>query len=126
MEKFKMLEKNGILFNVGNQGTIQVISEKRKKYIRTLKKIEDFSQIGGHKDNRYLSTYGQYIHRLVAEVWIGPIPEGMTVNHKDLDKFNNDVENLEIVTYSENIRHAYEAGAHDHWIHSKHEHQEER
>ena len=47
------------------------------------------------------------VHRLVAEAWIGPIPEGYEVNHRDGDRANNHVDNLEIVTPSQNVRHSY-------------------
>lgn len=49
----------------------------------------------------------RYIHRLMAAQFLGNI-EGLTVNHKDLNKHNNSLDNLEIVTQAENNRHARE------------------
>jgi hypothetical protein len=46
------------------------------------------------------------VHRIVAAVFLGPIPEDEQVNHKDGDKTNNAVSNLEYVTRSGNVRHA--------------------
>lgn len=48
-----------------------------------------------------------YVHRLVAEAYLGAT-SGMDVNHKDGDKSNNSVENLEIVTHQENMKHAFD------------------
>lgn len=55
-------------------------------------------------------TYGKYIHQIVAETFI-PKPDldkNYIVNHKDGDKLNNHIGNLEWVTYSENNQHAYD------------------
>lgn len=49
-------------------------------------------------------------HRLVWTVTRGAIPEGADLNHRDGNERNNDPTNLEIVTRSENIQHAWTAG----------------
>lgn len=51
------------------------------------------------------------IHRLVASAFIGiPKNKKSQVNHKDGNKFNNCIDNLEWVTPSENILHAWKNG----------------
>jgi hypothetical protein len=46
------------------------------------------------------------IHRLVYQTFIGPIPKGMWVNHKDGNKLNNHVSNLELTTPKQNHAHS--------------------
>lgn len=48
-----------------------------------------------------------FVHRLVADAFIEKKAEGLEVNHKDGDKANNAVDNLEWCTKSENLAHSY-------------------
>jgi hypothetical protein len=43
-------------------------------------------------------------HRWVYEQARGPIPDGMHVHHKDGDRFNNAIENLDLVSPSDHAR----------------------
>lgn len=66
-------------------------------------KYAKYLSVGLWKDNK--PTY-KYVHRLVAEAFILNPENKPQVNHKDLDPFNNSVDNLEWVSASENIQHA--------------------
>lgn len=50
------------------------------------------------------------IHRLVAENFISNTENKSTINHKDGNKLNNHISNLEWMTNTENMRHAFDTG----------------
>lgn len=51
-----------------------------------------------------------FVHRLVAETFLEKQEGKSVVNHIDCDKKNNHVSNLEWVSTSENMKHAYQNG----------------
>lgn len=55
------------------------------------------------------------LNRLVAEAFVENPESKKEVNHKDGNKLNNNADNLEWVTSSENIRHAYKKGIIKHY-----------
>lgn len=84
--------------NLGNLKTVNSMGERRECHFR--KNPSGYLQMTTHL----------YLHRLVAKLFI-PNPDNLpVVNHKDGDKTNNCVDNLEWVTQSENVRKAYETG----------------
>lgn len=66
--------------------------------------------------NKEGKSKSEYIHILVAKAFIPNPEKKYTVNHKDGDKHNNRVENLEWNTYSENNKHSIENGLREKYI----------
>lgn len=89
------------LYQVSNLGNV-----KNSKNDRLLKLHNHNS---GYK-NIKIRKKPFLIHRLVAETFI-PNPLNLPcVNHKDGDKYNNIIDNLEWCTHSQNTRHAFNIG----------------
>ena len=54
----------------------------------------------GHK------TYHFMEHRVIWYFCVGSIDDSMVINHKDFDRANNNITNLELVSQKENVAHA--------------------
>lgn len=106
MEEWKIINNTSEDYMISNQGRIKSKRNKDKEY----KIMKPYLNKIGYYDVwiRYNNTpkrKHQYIHRLVAAYFIGD-GKGKEVNHKDGNKTNNRVENLEYVTSSGNTEHA--------------------
>ena len=67
--------------------------------------INQYGYLRVKVDNRYV-----FVAKLVSETFICPRVGRFQVNHKDGNKTNNCISNLEWVTHSENQRHAIKNG----------------
>ena len=80
----------------------RVYSYKSKKFLKPVKNNAGYSIVCLHKDGEQKNYY---IHRLVAEAYL-PNPEELPyVNHKDENKENNALPNLEWCDGSYNINY---------------------
>ena len=68
--------------------------------------LKGYLQISLCKDAKYTR---RAVHRLMWESFNGAIPGRLEVNHKNLDRADNRLENLELVTHQQNIQHAIDA-----------------
>lgn len=94
------------LYHVSNMGRVRRMMALHGTYAGKLLKHQYNS--GGYP-RIFLSKDGEtsivFVHRLVAEAFIGARPDGMEINHKDMNRRNPLVTNLEYVSRSENIIH---------------------
>ena len=92
------------LYQVSNFGRVKSLNYNKTKKAKILKgRSGVYLHVGLYKHG-YAEDFN--VHRLVAEVFI-PNPDNLPqVNHKDGNKHNNHVNNLEWVTVSENAFHS--------------------
>lgn len=94
-------------YQVSNTGEIRNnnTGKERKQYLNG----NGYCIVGFYNKEKGYTVHFR-VHRLVAEAFI-PNPENKrTVNHKDGNKRNNCVDNLEWATHKENINHAHKTG----------------
>lgn len=89
-----------------NKETPPFVIERKGKLLRQTRSRDGYLNVILYKDGTRKSFQ---VHRLVALAFI-PNPEDKEeVNHKDTRKQNNRVMNLEWMTRSENVKHAYDS-----------------
>lgn len=95
------------LYQVSNCGRVKSFQLGNERILK-LRKIVDGYVVVHLCQKRICKNF--LVHRLVAEAFL-PNPDNKSdVNHKDGDKCNNCLENLEWVTRSENVRHTIKTG----------------
>ena len=111
MKTEKITEENKLIAEFNRHGYEVFTSGKvkgvRGKWLKLHKGTSGYLQVNvwnNYKQRTFL------LHRLLAEAFI-PNPNNLSeVNHKDGNKLNNSLDNLEWVSRSENIRHGIDTG----------------
>lgn len=106
IESFKRVPFDGFEhYEVSNLGNVR----GPKGLMRSRASKRGYLKIGlRHIESKIQKTFN--VHRLVALTFVDGHKSGLVVNHIDGDKTNNCSDNLEWVTQSENMKHAYKTG----------------
>ena len=100
--EFRKIPSLQYLYEVNENGTV-FRNVKSKKQLK-IKLDMHHSKVGYYAT--FVNIKGKVkrvmIHRVVAECWHGPRPDGFEVDHIDRNTHNNDYRNLRYVTHSKN------------------------
>lgn len=96
-EEWRWIKGYDGLYQISNFGRLKSFRNKKEngKILSNIDKRGWYFTVNLFDETRKMST--QRIHRLVVEAFIGEIPKGYHVHHKDGNKQNNRVDNLEII-----------------------------
>lgn len=96
---------------VGYEELYEVSDRGRIRRNGRLLKIDDknhcYSRVFLSKNGKVTT---KYVHKLVAEAFLGTCPPGREVNHRKADRRRNWAANLEYTTHADNVRHSVEQG----------------
>ncbi len=100
-EEFRSVKDYENLYEVSNFGRVRSLHKGKCRYLIGSLSSSGYRQIQLCNGN---IRKVRRIHQLVAMAFLGHEPCGLklVVNHIDLDRLNNNVDNLEIVTNREN------------------------
>lgn|SRR5574341_1298399 len=69
--------------------------------------VKSFPDKDGYLKYAFTTSEGTYnipVHKFVWELYNGLVPEGFTIDHKDNDKQNNHIDNLQLLSPEDNAR----------------------
>lgn len=101
-------------YEISNKGNVR----NKNNYTLKQHKMNNYMTIKLYDRNNKKMIL-KNIHRLVAEAFIPNPNNKRTINHKDGNKLNNNVNNLEWCTHKENTKHAFETGLQKSWCGTK-------
>lgn len=89
------------LYQISNKGNI--FSKRKNKNLAKTDNGKGYKLVSFHTKGKRKNFY---VHRLVAEAFIENPNNFKTINHKDFDRSNNEVTNLEWCTQLHNVRYS--------------------
>lgn len=105
MEQWREIKGFEKKYEVSNYGNVRNFKNRRTKKFEI--NHNGYCRVALRKDGKAL---WKRVHRLVMEAFSDDYREDLHVNHKDFNKLNNHIDNLEMVSYEENLKHFLEYG----------------
>jgi hypothetical protein len=96
-------------YQISNYGRVKSLKYNKKKLLKS--GVINSGYLIVCLSNSKIKKF-KLIHRLIAHAFIPNADNKPQVNHKDGNKHNNHIDNLEWVDHSENMKHAYRSGLH--------------
>jgi hypothetical protein len=104
-EKFVSISGYEGLYKIAKTG--EIYSVLRNKTLKHQTQSNGYKTVNLWKDKKVKTCT---IHRLIAQAFIPNPNNKPVINHKNLNKADNSIENLEWCSHSENIKHAKDNG----------------
>lgn len=102
MEKWKTIE--GFPgYSVSSLGSVVSVKNNKTRLLTPTDNGNGYLQVALANGNK---TYRRYVHRLVALAFLPSPGKGFEVNHKDGNRQNNHLSNLEWCSHKRNVRHS--------------------
>lgn len=97
-------------YQVSNFGRVKSLKRGKEKILKNIVSIDGYYIVNLHKKNKRTT---KKIHQLVAIAFLNHNPDGykLVINHKDINRQNNNLNNLEIVTARENSNRKHLKGS---------------
>lgn len=93
------------LYKISNLGNIKSFNYLNRQRIQVLKpRLSDYNRVVLSNKKK---TKTLLVHRIIAIAFLPNPQNKKCVNHKDGNKLNNNLENLEWVTHKENSKHSF-------------------
>jgi len=116
-EKWRPIRGFEGYFEVSDQGRVRSVQGARVRRYPNMPRLLKTREVGAGYLAVGLIVRGhprgpatRYVHRVVWEAFNDVIPREMEINHLNGNKHDCRLENLQLVTHAENMRHAVAAG----------------
>ena len=122
-EGFYEVDETGIVYSLDRKQARETVFRNGKKAVQYVTRkgrvLKNYKAKNGYYVVNLSNGKGcrqMYVHYLVAQAFIGERNGRLTINHKDGNKLNNNIDNLEYCSYAENNKHAVELGLNKHKV----------